>query len=47
MQWNMAREVLTSPGDWGMETKVEGAESVKHVWEIKLTSNYEEFCILL
>lgn len=30
-----------------METKVEGAESVKHDWEIKLTSNYEEFCILL
>lgn len=43
----MTGEVLMSPDSWGMGNKMEGAESVKHIWEIKLVSNYEEFCILL
>ena len=40
-------EIWTNLGGWGMESKVEGAKSVKHIWEIKLISIYEEFCILL
>ena len=41
------QEVLMNLHVWLKESKVEEAESVKHIWEIILISIYEGLCILL